>query len=334
MSTVGQVLFSFFEDHLKVQKGLRPGSIKSYRDTMKLFLAFTAQACHRPVTRLSMADLSSQKVLEFLQMIEAQRHNKPQTRNQRLAGLHTFYRYLAVHHPEMLAEAQRVEAIPNKRTQPPATRYLERDEIDRLFESLPATGALALRDQALLMLLYNTGARVQEVVDLRVSDVDLDGPLRARLHGKGNKWRECPIWPETAALLSQLDTVQSGDAMSVLFVSNRHQPLTRFGVYKLVRRHTRNLTRTGTREQRTVVSPHVFRHSTAVYLLESGVEPNVIRAWLGHVSLDTTNRYAEITMRTKQAALDTCLPPTSSAVRPVAAGWRKDQDLMKWLQTL
>lgn len=334
MSTVGQVLFSFFEDHLKVQKGLRPGSIKSYRDTIKLFLAFTAQACHRPVTRLSMEDLSSQRVLDFLQMIEAQRHNKPQTRNQRLAGLHTFYRYLAVQHPEMLAEAQRVEAIPNKRTQPPATRYLERDEIDRLFESLPTTGTLALRDQALLMLLYNTGARVQEVVDLRVGDVDLDGPLRARLHGKGDKWRACPIWPETAALLNQLDTVRSGNSMSALFVSNRHQPLTRFGVYKLVRRHTQGLTRTGTLEQRTAVSPHVFRHTTAVYLLESGVEPNVIRAWLGHVSLDTTNRYAEITMRTKQAALEACLPPTSSAVRPVAAGWRKDQDLMKWLQTL
>ena len=118
MNTVGQVLFSFFENHLKMQKGSRPGSVKSYRDTMKLFLAFTAQACHRPVTRLSLADLSSQRVLDFLQMIEAQRHNIPQTRNQRLAALHTFYRFLAVHHLEMLAEAQRVEAIPNKRTQP------------------------------------------------------------------------------------------------------------------------------------------------------------------------------------------------------------------------
>lgn len=334
MSTVGQVLFSFFEDHLKVQKGLRPGSIKSYRDTMKLFLAFTAQACHRPITRLNLADLSSQSVLGFLHMIEVQRHNKPQTRNQRLAGLHTFYRFLAVHHPEMLAEAQRVEAIPNKRTQPPATRYLERDEIDRLFESLPTTGALALRDQALLMLLYNTGARVQEVVDLRVGDVDLHGPLRVRLHGKGDKWRACPIWPQTAALLSQLDTVHAGDELAALFVSNRHQPLTRFGVYKLVRRHTHDLIRTGTREQRAAISPHVFRHTTAVYLLKSGVEPNVIRAWLGHVSLDTTNRYAEITMRTKQAALAACMPPTSSAVLPSAAGWRKDQDLMKWLQTL
>src|SRR5438105_3846560 len=167
MSTIGQVLFSFFEDHIKVQKGLRPGSIKSYRDTIKLFLAFTARTCRKPVTRLSLTDLSSQRVLDFLQMIEVQRHNKPQTRNQRLAALHTFYRFVATHHCEMLAEAERVEAIPNKRTSPAPTQYLDHDEIDRLFQMLASRGGRALRDQALLMLLYNTGARVQEVANLR-----------------------------------------------------------------------------------------------------------------------------------------------------------------------
>ena len=334
MSTVGQVLFSFFEDHLKVQKGLRPGSIKSYRDTMKLFLAFVARACRKPVTRLTLADLASQRVLEFLQMIELQRHNKPQTRNQRLAALHTFYRYLATHHCEMLAEAERVEAIPNKRTSPSETRYLEHDEVEQLFQALAAQGSRALRDRALLMLLYNSGARVQEIADLRVGDVDLDGPLRVRLHGKGDKWRGCPIWPETAALLGQLDTVLAGDTQAPLFVSSRRQPLTRFGIYKLVRRHTQGLIQCGASNQPKTISPHSFRHTTAVRLLESGVEPNVIRAWLGHVSLDTTNRYAEITMRTKMAALAVCMPPTTSAASPARIRWRHDQDLMKWLQSL
>ena len=334
MSTVGQVLFSFFEDHLKVQKGLRPGSIKSYRDTIKLFLAFAARTCRKPVTRLSLTDLSSQRVLEFLQMIEVQRHNKPQTRNQRLAALHTFYRFVATHHSEMLAEAERVEAIPNKRTSPAPTHYLEQEEIDQLFQTLASQGRQALRDRALLMLLYNTGARVQEVADLCVDDVDLDGPLRVRLHGKGDKWRGCPLWPETADLLKQLDTVQGGDAKAALFVSSRRQPLTRFGIYKLVRRHTQDLIRSDRSDQHKTISPHVFRHTTAVRLLESGVEINVIRGWLGHVSLDTTNRYAEITMQTKQAALATCMPPTTSAASQVRVGWRQDQDLMKWLQSL
>jgi site-specific recombinase XerD len=334
MSTVGQVLFGFFEDHLKVQKGLRPGSIKSYRDTIKLFLAFVSSTCRKPVTRLSLTDLSSQRVLEFLQMIEVQRHNKPQTRNQRLAALHAFYRFVATHHCEMLAEAERVEAIPNKRTSPAPTRYLEHEEIDQLFQTLASLGRRALRDQALLMLLYNTGARVQEVADLHVGDVDLDGPLRVRLHGKGDKWRGCPLWPETVDLLKQLDTVQGGDAKAALFVSSRRQPLTRFGIYKLVRRHTQDLVRSDGSDRRKTISPHVFRHTTAVRLLESGVEANVIRGWLGHVSLDTTNRYAEITMQTKQAALAACMPPTTSVAYPARAGWRQDQDLMKWLQSL
>ena len=334
MSNVGQVLFSFFEDHLKVQKGLRPGSIKSYRDTIKLFLAFVARSSRKPVTRLSLTDLSSQRVLEFLKMIEVQRHNKPQTRNQRLAALHNFYRFVATHHCEMLAEAARVEAIPNKRASPAPTRYLEQEEIDQLFQKLASQGRRALRDHALLMLLYNTGARVQEVVDLRVGDVDLDGAPRVRLHGKGDKWRGCPIWPETAALLKQLDTVQGGDANAALFASSRRQPLTRFGIYKLVRRHTQGIVRSDIHDRDKMISPHVFRHTTAVRLLEAGVEPNVIRGWLGHVSLETTNRYAEITMRTKQAALAACMPPTTSAVSPARVGWRQDQDLMKWLQSL
>lgn len=334
MSTIGQVLFSFFEDHLKVQKGLRPGSIKSYRDTMKLFLVFVASARRKPVTKLALADLSSQRVLEFLQMIELRRHNKPQTRNQRLAALHTFYRYLATHHLEMLNEAERVEGIPNKRTSPPETHYLEIEEIEQMFQDLTAQGARALRDRTMLMVMYNTGARVQEIADLRVGDVDLNGPLRVRLHGKGNKWRGCPIWPETATLLRQLDTVRTGDPQAPLFVSRRQQPLTRFGIYKLVRRHTQDFVRYGANNQPKAISPHSIRHTTAVRLLESGVEPNLIRAWLGHVSLDTTNRYAEITMRTKMAALDTCMPPTTSAASLARVGSRADEDLMNWLRSL
>jgi integrase/recombinase XerD len=254
-----------------------------------------------------LTDLTSQRVLEFLQMIEVERHNKPQTRNQRLAALHTFYRFVATHHCEMLAEAERVEAIPNKRTSPAPTRYLEHEEIERLFRNLASQGPRTQRDQALLMLLFNTGARVQELADLRVGDVDLHGPLRVRLHGKGDKWRGCPIWPETAALLERLDTVQAGDAKAALFVSSRHQPLTRFGIYKLVRRHTQGLVAEGSRDGRKTISPHVFRHTTAVRLLEAGVEANVIRGWLGHVSLETTNRYAEITMRTQSTELKLAL---------------------------
>jgi integrase/recombinase XerD len=335
MSSVGQVLLAFFEDHLKVQKGLRPGSVRSYRDALKLFLTYVATLCRRPITRLTLPDLSSERALEFLGMIESVRGNQVRTRNQRLAALRTFYRYLAVHHPEMLAEAERVEAIPTKRTPPPETRYLEREEIDKLFKTLPKQGSLALRDRAILLLLYNSGARVQEIADLRVGDVDLGGPLRVRLHGKGDKWRSCPLWPETAEVLKQLETVRSGDKTAPLITSRQGRSLTRFGIYKLVKRHTRALRATPLDAKRCGVSPHLFRHSIAVRLLEEGIDENVIRGWLGHVSLDTTHRYAEITLRTKQAALATCVPPISPSETSLPGlGWQKDEGLMKWLNSL
>jgi integrase/recombinase XerD len=198
VKSVGQLIFAFFEDYLKTQKGLRPGSIRSYRDTLKLFLAYVASNCRRPITRLILSDLAAQRVLDFLHMIEVTRGNHVSTRNQRLAALHTFYRYLGLQYPEMLAEAQRVEAIPMKRTAPPQTDYLDHDEIETLFKTLPRHGNLSFRDRGIFMVLYNTGARVQEIADLRIADVDLDGPLRIRLHGKGDKWRSCPLWPETA----------------------------------------------------------------------------------------------------------------------------------------
>jgi integrase/recombinase XerD len=309
--------------------------VKSYRDTLKLFLIYVAGVCRRPVTRLNLADLASQRVLEFLHMIETERRNHVATRNQRLAALHTFYRYLAVHHSEMLAEAERVEAIPFKRCPAPKTIFLEREEIDSIFKALPKNGAHALRDRALLMLLYNSGARVQEVADLRVGDVDLDGPFRVRLRGKGDKWRSCPLWPETVGLLKQLDTVQSDDKTVPLFASHHFRSLTRFGIYKLVKRHTRSLDTGAQGRQSNGVSPHVFRHSLAVGLLEQGVDVNVIRGWLGHVSLDTTHRYAEINLRTKQAAVAACLPPVdSSDTHHRTGGWHKDQDLMNWLCSL
>jgi site-specific recombinase XerD len=335
MIGVGQVLFAFFEDHLKTQKGLRPGSVRSYRDTMKLFLAYVAANCRRPITRLQLADLSAQRVRDFLNTMEVTRGNRVSTRNQRLAALHTFYRFLALRQPEMLAEAQQVEATPVKRTAPPQTLYLEHDEIETLFRTLPRDGILALRDRALFMVLYNTGARAQEVADLKVEDVDLDGPLRVRLHGKGDKWRSCPLWPETADLLKKLAADVRGNQSAPLFMSRQRNPLTRFGIYKIVKRHTSNLSPTTSDKRRRSVSPHVFRHSTAVGLLEKGVDVNVIRAWLGHVSLETTNRYVEITLRTKQAAVEACLPPTGTSESPhPTKGWRDDQQLLKWLSSL
>lgn len=336
--SLGELLFSYFEDHLKCQKGLRPSSIRSYRDTMSLFLSYAAKEAGRKLSHLSLDDLTCERVLGFLKSLEDERHNHIRTRNQRLAALRTFFDYIVQRLPEGLKEAQRIAAIPTKKAAPPETYFLERDEIESLFGSLPKSGERALRDRTLLLFLYNTGARVQEVADLREKNLELGPEPRVHLHGKGDKWRACPLWKETAELLRQLLARQpASEAPRPVFTSHPGRPLTRFGIYKIVRRHTRQLVRAeiGSGRRRNI-SPHLFRHTTAVHLLESGVEPNVIRGWLGHVSLDTTNRYAEINLRMKQKAVEACQPPiaTTSSACPRKAIWREDAELLKWLKSL
>jgi len=249
--------------------------------------------------------------------------------------LHTFFEFLGRRVPECLAVAQQVAAVPTKRVPPPETRFLDRDEIAKLFRQLPSEGRFALRDRALL--LYNSGGRVQEVADLRVEHLEFGAQPRVRLHGKGDKWRICPLWEQTAKLPKQLVTDGSPSASPArpVFASQSGRALTRFGIYTIVRRHTGDLCASQAGPQRHHISPHVFRHSCAVSLLEAGVDVNVIRGWLGHVSLNTTNRYAEITVRAKEAALRLCEPPPSekdtTAPKPV---WRDDEVLLVWLSSL
>lgn len=334
MISVGSVLYSFFEDHLKVQKGVSRATIKSYRDALLLFLKYVAKASHHKISRLLLEDLTSERAIQFLRYLEEQRGNSVASRNQRLAALHTFFDYVATKVPEMLIEAERVATIPTKRTSPPETHFLERDDIESLFASLPTTGRSALRNRALLLFMYNTGARVQEVSDLSVENLELGSSPRVRLHGKGDKWRVCPLWNETASLLQTLLAEQAAGAKTPVFTSQSGRALTRFGIYKIIRQLTRPLATKKSDGDVLVVSPHVVRHTTAVHLLESGVEVNVIRAWLGHVSLDTTNRYAEINVRAKVKALELCEPLTSSEVFPRKPVWRDDEALLKWLDEL
>jgi site-specific recombinase XerD len=336
MSALGPIVYAFFEQHLKADKGLSPASIRSYRDALRLLLAFIAAQRHRPITRLTVEDFTAEQVRQFLGHLETKRGNHIHTRNQRLAGLHTFFNYLAGQVPEMLAEAERVAAIPRKRAPPPSTQFLERDEIEALFAGLPTTGHPALRDRTLLLFLYNTGARAQEAANLTIGDLVLEPQPRVHLHGKGDKWRTCPLWPETARLLHELLADRIGKLPTdPVFTSRQGGPLTRFGIYKLVRRHTAHLVAGSSNGPPRRISPHVFRHTTAMHLLESGVEINVIRGWLGHVSLDTTHRYAEINMRSKEAALQACEPPvTASAAFPRRPVWRDDVALLNWLTSL
>ncbi|MCU0687045.1 MAG: site-specific integrase [Polyangiaceae bacterium] len=333
--SVGALVHAFFVEHLVALKGLRPSSVRSYRDTMRLFLGFVAADAGRAITRLTPEDLSFERVLAFLRHLEEGRGNHARTRNQRLAALRTFFAFVGTRSPERLDACERVAAIPRKRAAPPATTFLERDEVDALLARVPAQGRHALRDRVLLLFLYNTGARAQEAADLRFGDVDLGPHPRVRLHGKGDKWRTCPLWAVTAQGLTAL-RAQAGAAADVaapVFAARPGRALTRFGLYKLVRRHAAAIDATRPPSGRRI-SPHVFRHTTAVHLLEAGVDMNVIRGWLGHAQVTTTYRYAEINTRAKEAALRACEPPQSAAEFGRAPAWRSDQALLAWLTSL
>jgi integrase/recombinase XerD len=333
--TLGQLIHSFFEDHLKVQKGLRSASIQSYRDTLRLFLGFVSADICCPITRLKLMDLTLERVLVFLKHLERDRGNHVRTRNQRLAALRMFFTYLARRIPEMLDISQQIVAIPLKRVAPPETHYLEREEMTSLFQRLPRHGRHALRNRALLLFLYNTGARAQEVADLRIENLDLGSQPRVHLHGKGDKWRACPLWIETVKHLQKLLTQRRGPHSpdSPVFCSKPDTPLSRFGIYKIVRKYCSSFDTSDIHPRRA--TPHLFRHTAAVHLLESGVEVNVIRGWLGHASLDTTNRYAELTLKAKEAAVRTCEPflGTSAGARRQSV-WKDDQTLLAWLNSL
>lgn len=326
--TIGSLLHAYFEDYLLCQKGVQTTTIGSYRDTVKLFLQFLAADLRRKLIRLRLSDLTCDRVVRFLNYLENERGNAVATRNQRLAALRSLFEYLAGRVPEMLVEAHRVASVPTKRTAVPMMRFLQHDQIETLFKNLPTVGVHALRDRALLLFLYNTGARVREVAELRVGNLELGTKPRVHLHGKGDKWRTCPLWKQTGSLLSELLGSAAADPDAAVFVSRTGQALTRYGIYKIVRRRT---SQCGI-EPGSAVSPHCFRHTAASHLLQSGVEINVIRAWLGHVSLETTNRYVEINIQMKAQALEACEPPTDASPRKPM--WRDDRALLEWLQSL
>ena len=333
--TLSSVIHSYFLVYLPRDKGLQSSTIRSYRDSLRLFLIFVAEVNRRGVSELDLEHLDYHAAQSFLHNLEAERGNAISTRNQRLAALHAFYEYLARTVPEMLPSCAKVAAIPMKRCPLPEMKFLARDEVEALFACIPTQDRLSRRDRALLMLLYNTGARVSEIAQLTMGQLNLQSPARVRLLGKGSKWRTCPLWSQTAKALQAMLDERASDLPSdtPVFVGRDQTPMTRFGIYKRIRHYAQIWETSAKPDSQIRVTPHVFRRTTAVHLLEAGVEVNVIRGWLGHVNLETTNRYAEITVRMKANALALCEPVAASRGRPRKSAWQDDA-ILAWLSSL
>lgn len=223
------------------------------------------------------------------------------TRNQRLATIHSLARFIGMRSPVHVAWCAEVRAVPFKKTPKTVIEYLEKAEMDALLNQPDRRTDLGARDHALLLFLYNSGARADEVARLTIANLQLGVPSSVRLHGKGNKFRTCPLWPTTVISLSRLAGAR-GQAEAV-FLNRVNQPLTRFGIHRVVTQYGDLASRSVPSLAIKRVSPHTIRHTTAVHLLRAGVDINTIRAWLGHVSLDTTHIYAEVDMEMKAKAL-------------------------------
>ncbi|MFO1497915.1 MAG: tyrosine-type recombinase/integrase [Verrucomicrobiota bacterium] len=330
---LGSALRGFFTDYLPQQKAMSPHTLESYRDGLKLLLQFIAGATGDP-SQPSVEDVTVERIAAFLQHLETKRQNSARTRNVRLSAIHSFFRYLGAHHPEHLAHAQRVLSIPFKRTTSREIQHLECEEIQGILQGIDQKTGEGHRDFVLLTLLFNTGARVSEVVNLQASDLRLTPPSSVLLRGKGKKERVCPLWTETAkALRKHLEHQSIGlqEARRV-FHNSRGHPLTRFGIRWILQKHVRQAATRIPSLKRKRLHPHSWRHSTAIHLLRSGVDLSTIAHLLGHASVNTTNKYTTLDVEAKREALSKAkpiLPPIRRSAR-----WRSDQDLIRWLESL
>jgi site-specific recombinase XerD len=287
----------------------------------------------RRVADLTVADLTPVKIIAFLDHLEQHRGNDSATRNVRLSAIHSFFDYLGAEWPEHLDQARRVLAITFKRTAHRTIDYLEAEELRTILEQIDRLTVWGRLDYVLLALMFNTGARVQEVVALQTKDLRLTAPHSVKFFGKGRRERICPLWPETARLLEQHITDNALDPQSPQFLFRNHRgtPLTRFGARLILQRHVKRASAVlpGLKFKR--IHPHSLRHGTAVHLLKSGVDLSTIAHWLGHTSLNTTHKYVTIDLEAKRAAIAKAKPVTKSARLP---RWRTDKDLLTWLESL
>ncbi|MES9902976.1 MAG: tyrosine-type recombinase/integrase [Sedimenticola sp.] len=333
-NALARALRTFFVDYLPRLRGLSPHTIHSYRDAMVLLLRFLAASKGIEPARLDLDDILPGDVVNFLNDLEETRHNKTSTRNVRLAAIHAFFHHVAALFPEHLEQAQRVLSIPIKRAGSQPVDYLEYEEICAVLESVDRATVDGRRDYALLATMFNTGARVQEIIDLRVDDCQLVKPFQVRLSGKGRKVRICPLWPQTAELLRDLCSERElpQDANTSLFLNHRGEPLTRFGVRYILARQCERAKERCPSLARKRLHPHSMRHSTAIYLLKSGVDLVTVSQWLGHASINTTNRYATIDLEMKREAIAKAEPPHEQPQMP--ATWRNDASILAWLESL
>jgi site-specific recombinase XerD len=332
---IGKPIRGFFEQHLVSARGLSGHTVLAYRDAWKLLLQFACRHRAKTATALALEDITTETVRRFLDYLERERNNSIATRNNRLAAIHAFFQYLATTDPRHLSQCKSILSVPFKRQVRRVPEYLEREEAQHIFREIRTNTPLGQRDDALLRLLYNTGMRAQELVSLNVNHLRLSRPHYVRIHGKGRKERTCPLWTETIRAIKaylQRRSVRLDDT-APLFVNGAGNRLTRFGVRYIVAHRVAEATTACPSLLTRKVTPHTWRHTTAMHLLQSNVDLSMIRSWLGHESIETTSSYVEIDLEMKRKTLQSAerLIPHKKKSGPA---WQRDRDILSWLSKL
>jgi site-specific recombinase XerD len=327
-ASLGHWVRRFLMEYAASERNLSPNTRESYRDMLVLLLPFAASSKSTSVDKLAVIDLSADTVRAFLAHLENERRCSTATRNQRLASIHALARFIGAHSPQHVEWCAQVRMVPIKKGVANSITYLEKPEIDALLAAPDQSVSQGARDHALLLFLYNSGARASEAASLRIGDIDWHA-RSVRIVGKGRKERRCPLWTNTIEELRRLAGQRPNDAP--VFLNRRGEPITRYGIHTMVERYVAKLRAATPQLRGKRISPHVIRHSTATHLLQAGVDINTIRAWLGHVSLDTTNIYAETDLATKKRALATL---DRGRTRKVSGGWSRKPDVMEFLRSL
>jgi integrase/recombinase XerD len=326
----------FLSRYLPGQRNLSTNTIASYRDAFKLFLVFCETDRKMKADKIRISDITPGLLTEYLVWLEGVRHCGVATRNQRLAAFKSFFHYVASMQPEHLLNCQRILGLSMKKVARQAMNYFSPEGLHLLLSQPDTRTPRGRRDHALLVLLYDTAARVQEIIDLNVRDVRLEQPATVTLHGKGRKTRVVPVTAKTASIMEgyfqEKGWIGKTAALDFpVFMNSRKCKLSRAGVAHILAKHVKSMSLDGSRYVPASVSPHCLRHSKAIHLLRSGVPLIYIRDFLGHVSVTTTEIYAKVNAEEKRKALEGAYKVPSQEIVP---DWENDRGLMSWLSEL
>jgi site-specific recombinase XerD len=324
---------SYFSEYLPKQRGASVHTIRAYRDALMLLFKFVAEQRGRGIASLQLSDIDADAVMRFLDHIETQRSNSAATRNCRRAAIRGFVTHLLRNDLAHSQQYMRVLAIPAKKARQRPATYLEAEDVRRIISIPDKRSADGWRDYTLLLFLYNCGARVSEVAGLRWNDLQLTAPRQVRLRGKGRKERLLPLWQETAGAMHRLRGMTRSADQQCVFLNRHGQPLTRDGIAYILTKHATAATQDNPALMHKHITPHVFRHSCAVALLQSGTDTTVIRDYLGHASVTTTGRYITTNLQMKRNAMQAFWK--KAGIEPAnTKPWKPKADMLAFLHSL